>query len=55
MLSNYQLKIADFYNIPIDNFKKLYLTFLIKKLCASLWKLVTLFKASVEVKKYSVY
>ena len=23
MLSNYQLKIADFYNIPIDNFKKL--------------------------------
>ena len=25
MLSNYQLKIADFYNIPIDNIKNLVL------------------------------
>ena len=31
MLSYYQLKIADLYNIPIGNVKKLVLTFLIKK------------------------
>ena len=31
MLCNCQLKIADFYNIPIGNVKNWYLTFLIKK------------------------
>ena len=31
MLSNYHLKIADFYNIPIGNVKNCCLTFLIKK------------------------
>ena len=33
MLSNYQLKIADFYNIPIDNFKKLVPNFFNKEKC----------------------
>ena len=32
MLSIYQLKIANFYNIPIGNVKKLVPNFLIKKL-----------------------
>ena len=31
MLPNYQLKVADFYNIPIGNVKKWRLSFLIKK------------------------
>ena len=31
MLSNYQLKIAGFYNIPIDNVKKFVSNFLIHK------------------------
>ena len=31
MLPEYQLKIADLYNIPIGNVKKLVLNFLIKK------------------------
>ena len=31
MLSNYQLKIADFYNIASDNVKKLVLNFFDKK------------------------
>ena len=31
ILSQYQLKIADLYNIPIGNTKKLVITFLIKK------------------------
>ena len=31
MLSEYQLRIADLYNIPIGNTKKLVITFLIKK------------------------
>ena len=36
-LSRYQLKIADFYNVPIGNVKKLVLNIL----CALLWELVT--------------
>ena len=36
MLSIYQLKIADFYNIPIGNVKRLVPNFLIKKLCIPL-------------------
>ena len=36
MLSEYQLKITDLYNIVISNVKKnYYITFLIKKVCAS--------------------
>ena len=31
MLSNYQLKIADFYNIPIDSVRKLVLNFFHKE------------------------
>ena len=40
MLFNYQLKIADLYNIPIGNVKNYFLTFLIKTICDS--KLETL-------------
>ena len=36
MLSEYQLTIADWYNIPIGNVKKLVTKFFDKKLCASL-------------------
>ena len=31
MLSNYQLQIADFYDIPIGNVKKLVLNFFVKE------------------------
>ena len=49
MLSNYQLKIADFYNIPIDNVKNLVLFFLIKKSMSFIMK--TLLKTRIELKK----
>ena len=43
---HYQLKIADLYNICIDNVKKL-----IKKICDLLWKLEALLEARVKTKK----
>ena len=49
MLSNYQLKIADFYNIPIDNVKNLVLFFLVKKSMSFIMK--TLLKTRIELKK----
>ena len=36
MLSDYQLKIADLYNIPTSNVKKLVPSFIDKKICDSL-------------------
>ena len=51
MLSEYQLKIADHYNIPIGNVKKLAPKFLIKKMFDSLWKLTTLLKIRIKAKK----
>ena len=46
VMSNYQLKIADFYNISIANVKKLEPNFFLKrKTCDSLWKFSTLFEA----------
>ena len=43
MLSNYQLNIVDFYNIPIGIVKKLVLNFFLKKR--------TLLKVKIEAKK----
>ena len=52
MLSNYQLKIADFYNIPIGNVKKLVHSFIDKeKVCAALWELATLLETRIKTKK----
>ena len=34
MLYNYQLKVADFYKIPIGNIKRLVSDFFDKKVCA---------------------
>ena len=52
MLSDYQLKIADLYNIPVGNVKKLVPKFFDKKnIFDSLWKLATLLKIRIEAKK----
>ena len=48
--------IFHFYNIPIGTVKKVVLKlFWERKVCTSLWKLVTLFKAEIEYKKCIVY
>ena len=52
MLSDYQLKIADLYNIPFGNVKKLVPKFFDKKnIFDSFWKLATLLKIRIEAKK----
>ena len=52
MLSDYQLKIADLYNISIGNVEKLVPYFFDKgKKCDSLWKLATLLKIRIEAKQ----
>ena len=53
LLSEYQLKIAGLHNILIGNIKKIsiYLFFLIKKVCAPLWELATLFETRIRIKK----
>ena len=51
-MADYQLKIADLYNISMGNVNKNYcLTFLIKKTCDSLRKITTLLKKRIEAKK----
>ena len=51
MLSENQLKIADFHHISIGNVL-IMLTFLIKKkICDSLWKLETLLETRIKTKK----
>ena len=51
MLSNYQPKIADFYNIPIGNVKKLVHSFIAKEnVCAGLRELATL-RLGLKLKK----
>ena len=49
MFSSYHLMIADFYNIPIVNVKKLVPNFFDKK--SALWELATLSKTKIRVKK----
>ena len=51
MLSNYYLKIADIYSIPIGNVKKLVSNFFDKKVHDPLWKLEKLLKIRTEAKK----
>ena len=53
MVPEYQLKIADLYNIPIGNVKKLEPNvFNKKKVCASLWELITLLvETRIKTKK----
>ena len=43
ILSHYQLKIADFYNIPIGNVKRLVPNFLIKKIMCFIMKMYSNF------------
>ena len=49
MLSNYQIKISDFYIISIDNFKNLMPNFFDKKGMCSIMK--TLLEARIKTKK----
>ena len=51
MLSDYQLRIADHYNISIGNVKKLLPNFLDKKISDSSRKLTTLLEARIKTKK----
>ena len=51
MVYNYQLKIADLYNILLGNIKKLVPNFLIKKTFASLGKLATFLETRIQTKK----
>ena len=51
MLSNYQLKIAGFYNIPIGTVNKLVPNLLIKKVMCFITKIYNLFKVRLEAKK----
>ena len=53
ILSSYQLKTANFYNVLVCNVKKLMPNFFDKNAssCASLWKLATLFKVRIGAKK----
>ena len=52
MLFEHQLEIgADLYNIPTV-LKNQCLNFLVKKVCASLWKLTTLLNTRIKTKKY---
>ena len=51
MVYNYQLKIADLYNILLGNIKKLVPNFLIKKNFASLGKLATFLETRIQTKK----
>ena len=55
MLSKYKLMIADIYSIAIGIIKNSVPNFIDKKVCASLQKLITLFKVKVEARTYIVY
>ena len=50
MMPEYQLKIADLYNISIGNAKKHCITFLIKIECAALWNLQLYLKLGLKLK-----
>ena len=56
MLSNYQLKIADLYNIPISNVKKLVPNFFVKeKYVIHYENLPLYFRLGLKLKKYIAY
>ena len=53
MLSNYQFKITDFYNAPIDNVKKLVPNFFDMK---SIWFIMKLYiRPGLILKKHIMY
>ena len=51
MLSEYQLKITDLYNIAIGNVKKLMPKLFDKKICHSSWRPATLLETRIKNKK----
>ena len=51
MLSNYQVKIADFYYVPIGNVTKLVPIFLVEKNTCLIMKTYNFFKVRNEAKK----
>ena len=53
MLSNYQIKISDFYFISSDNFKNMMPNFFDKKGMGSIMK--TLLEARIKTKKIDMY
>ena len=53
MLSDCQLRIVDFYNIPIGNVKKLMPNIFDKRKIS--WKHTTLLKITMKAKKHIVY
>ena len=56
MLPEYQLKIADLCNIPIDNVKKLVPNFYDKEEYVSLYENLQLYlRLGLKLKKYIVY
>ena len=56
MLSEYQLKIADLYNIPIGNVKKLLLNFFDKEKYVIHYDSLQIYsRLGLKLKKYIVY
>ena len=55
MLSNYELKIADFYNIPIGNIKKLVTNVFDKDNYVLHYQNLQLYLRTIKLKKYTVY
>ena len=55
MLSEYQLKTTDLYNIATGNVKKLVPNLFDKKVCHSLWKPATLLETRIKTKKNTSY
>ena len=55
MLPEYQLKIADLYNIPIDNVKKLESYFFNKEKHVIHYKNLKLYLLQLKLKKYILY
>ena len=55
MLSDCQFKIADLYNIPIDNVEKLVPKFFDKENYVIHYENLNLYLARIEAKKYIVY
>ena len=56
MLSSYELKIADLYNIPIDNVEKLQPTFFNKEKFLHHYENLQLYlRLRLKLRKYTVY
>ena len=56
MLSEYQLKISDLYNIPISNFRKLMSNFFHEEKCLIHYENFQIYlRLGIKLKKYFVY